>query len=87
MTSEKRSARRQRIINAVRKTPPAALASPDTYSPVEVAAMLREIGVALSEVAQPTPIVHGRLRQIAAKRLHHLRLQGGAGHGALGAEV
>ena len=63
--SARRSDRRQRIIGAPRKTPPAALAPPDSYDPVEVASMLREIGVALSEVAQPTPIVHGRLRQIA----------------------
>ena len=67
MTSEQPGGRRHRIIDALRKTPPTALAAPDSYSPVQVAAMLREIGVALSEVAQPTPIVQDRLRQIAAK--------------------
>ena len=67
MISEKQRGRRHRIIDALRKTPPTALAPPDAYAPVEVAAMLREIGVALSEVAQPTPIVEDRLRQIAAK--------------------
>ena len=47
--------RRRRIIDAMRKTPPAPLAPPDTYDPREIAAMLREIGIALVEVAQPTP--------------------------------
>jgi len=55
------------IIEALRKKPPAPLAPPDSYPPVEVAAMLREIGIALVEVDQPTPIVEGRLRQIAAR--------------------
>lgn len=55
------------IINALRKTPPAPLAPPDSYPPGEVAPMLREIGIALVEVAQPTPIVEGRLQAIAAR--------------------
>lgn len=59
--------RRRRVIDALRKTPPAALAPPDTYDPREVAAMLREIGIALVEVAQPTPIVESRLMHIAAQ--------------------
>lgn len=58
---------RRRIIDALRKTPPAALAPPDTFDPREVAAMLREIGIALVEVAQPTPIVESRLEQIARR--------------------
>ena len=65
--SQKRRGRRHPIVAALRKTPPAALAQPDSYAPVAVAAMLREIGVALSEVAQPTPIVEDRLRKIAGK--------------------
>ncbi|MCB0924842.1 MAG: threonine/serine exporter family protein [Mycobacterium sp.] len=65
--SEKRRVRRARIVHALRKTPPKALAPPDSYDPVEVAAMLREVGIALVEVAQPTPIVEARLLQIAAK--------------------
>ncbi|HCA52731.1 MAG TPA: hypothetical protein DEP24_07455 [Mycobacterium sp.] len=64
---EKRRARRERIFNAVRKHPPTALAPPDTYPADDVAAMLREIGVALSEVAQAAPIVESRLFRIAAK--------------------
>lgn len=55
------------IINALRKTPPAPLAPPDSYPVGEVAAMLREIGIALVEVAQPTPIVESRLQSIAAR--------------------
>lgn len=58
--------RHHRIIEALRKKPPAALAPPDSYPVVEVAAMLREIGIALVEVAQPTPIVEARLERIAA---------------------
>lgn len=67
MISAERHARRVRIVNAVRKRPPTALAPPDTYPPGDVAAMLREIGVALSEVAQAAPIVEERLIRIAAK--------------------
>ncbi|CAN1485234.1 Putative threonine/serine exporter [Mycobacteriaceae bacterium] len=67
MIEEKRRARRERIFNAVRKHPPTALAPPDTYPADDVAAMLREIGVALSEVAQAAPIVESRLFRIAAK--------------------
>ncbi len=55
-----------RIIDALRKTPPAALAAPDRYPPGDVAEMMRLIGIALVEVAQPTPIVEGRLSKIAA---------------------
>ena len=67
MISEKHRARRARIAAAIRKTPPTPLAPPDSYDPTDVASMLREIGVALSEVAQPIPIVEGRLQNIAAK--------------------
>lgn len=54
-------------MKAIRKTPPAALAAPDFYPPAEVASLLREIGMALVEVAQPTPIVENRLQRIAAR--------------------
>ena len=66
MISDKRRFRRARIIAALRKTPPAPLAPPDTHDPKEVASMLREIGIALIEVSQPTPNVEARLQQIAA---------------------
>ena len=60
-------ARKHPIINALRKTPPAPITTPDTHDLVEVAAMLREIGIGLVEVAQPTPIVEQRLQRIAAR--------------------
>jgi uncharacterized membrane protein YjjP (DUF1212 family) len=59
--------RRRRIVDALRKVPPPTLATPDAYDPRQVAAMLREIGIALIEVSQPTPIVESRLRNIAAR--------------------
>ena len=62
-----RAQRRQRFIDAIRKAPPDPLAGPDTYHPREIAAMLREIGIALIEVSQPTPNVEARLLQIATR--------------------
>lgn len=56
-----------RVLDAIRKTPPAALAPPDSYDVVDVACMLREIGIALVEVAQPTKIVEDRLQRIASR--------------------
>ena len=67
MNKQSRRIRRAKIAHALRKTRPTALAPPDSYPPNEVAAMLREIGVALSEVVQPIPIIEGRLLNIAAK--------------------
>lgn len=67
MNHKERRTRFERVFNAVRKHPPTALAHPDTYPPDDVAAMLREIGVALSEVAQAAPIVEDRLFRIAAR--------------------
>jgi len=67
MSNEGRRARRERAVSALRKHPPTALAPPDTYPPDDVAAMLREIGVALSEVAQAAPLVEDRLFRIAAR--------------------
>lgn len=58
---------RRRVVEAIRKTPPAPTTPPDHYDPREVAAMLREIGIALVEVSQPTPIVESRLEQIARR--------------------
>lgn len=59
--------RRRRIVDSLRKVPPPTLATPDAYDPRQVAAMLREIGIALIEVSQPTPIVESRLLSIAAR--------------------
>ena len=67
MSKESRRARRKRIFDAVRKTPPEPLAPQDSHDQADVAAMLREIGIALVEVEQPTQLVAGRLLQIAAQ--------------------
>ena len=67
MSQGNRQNRRMRVANAIGKVPPASLAPPDSYPAIDIAAMMREIGVALSEVAQPIPIVQGRLQAIAAK--------------------
>ena len=67
MSKETRRARRKRIFDSIRKTPPEPLAPPDTHDQADVAAMLREIGIALVEVEQPTQLVEGRLLQIAAQ--------------------
>ena len=77
VSKESRQSRRRRIFDAVRKTPPAPLAPPDTYDPVEIAAMLREIGIALVEVAQPTPMVEGRLTA-DRRAVHHRAGAGGS---------
>lgn len=64
---DKRRARRRRIFDAIRKIPPEPLGPPDSHDQVEVAAMLREIGIALLEVEQPTQLVYARLLEIAAQ--------------------
>jgi len=56
-----------RILNAIRKTPHIPLAPPDTYPKDDVSAMLREIGMALIELSQPTPHVTARLMEIAER--------------------
>ena len=55
------------ITDRVRKPVPAALAPPGGYAPAEVAAMLREIGIALVEVSEPVQVVEQRLCDIAAR--------------------
>ncbi|MGV0834417.1 threonine/serine ThrE exporter family protein [Mycolicibacterium thermoresistibile] len=50
---------------ALQKDVPAALAAPDSYDDADVAAMLRQIGIALVEVQQPTQLVRDRLLRIA----------------------
>lgn len=51
----------------LREEYPAPLAPPDTYEPADIAAMLREIGIALVEVVQPTQLVNARLMTIARR--------------------
>lgn len=55
------------ISEKLRKPVPPALAPPDSYDPADIAAMLREIGVALVETAQPVQEVEQRLLTIAAR--------------------
>ena len=50
---------------------PAAIGGPDTHDDAEVAAMLRELGIALIEVEQPTQLVAGRLINIGAHYTRH----------------
>ena len=57
----------QRVWRRVRKGSAAPLAPPDTYDDAEIAAMLRELGMALVEVVQPTQLVRTRLLIIAAR--------------------
>lgn len=52
---------------SLRKKPPGALDGTDAHDAAEVAAMLREVGIALLEVEQPTQLVQGRLLAIAAQ--------------------
>lgn len=55
------------ISEKLRKPVPPALGPPDSYDPADIAAMLREIGVALVETAQPVQEVEQRLLTIAAR--------------------
>ena len=57
----------RRLADVLRKTAPPALAPPDHYDPADVAAMLREIGIALVESSQPVQLVEQRLVEIAAR--------------------
>jgi uncharacterized membrane protein YjjP (DUF1212 family) len=65
MTDE-RGSRSHRVWNSMRKEIPGTIADPDAHDGAEVAAMLRELGIALLEVEQPTQLVAGRLINIAA---------------------
>ncbi|CAN5678771.1 threonine/serine exporter family protein [soil metagenome] len=56
-----------RGLRSLRKEFPDPLSAPDTYEHGDIAAMLRELGIALVEVEQPTNQIAIRLRQIAAR--------------------
>ena len=55
---------------SVRKETHEAIGDADSYDDAEVAVMLRELGIALLEVEQPTQLVAGRLVNIAAHYTH-----------------
>jgi uncharacterized membrane protein YjjP (DUF1212 family) len=57
----------QRAFRSLRKEIPDAVGDPDTHDDAEVAAMLRELGIALVEVEQPTQLVTARLLNIARR--------------------
>ncbi len=59
--------RAQRLWHAVRDELPEPLAPPDTYDDADIAAMLRELGIALVEVVQPTQLVRTRLLGVARR--------------------
>lgn len=55
------------ISDKLRKSVPPALAPPDSYDPADIAAMLREIGVAMVETSQPVQVIEQRLLDIGAR--------------------
>lgn len=61
----------RRFLRAMAKEKHVALAEPDSYDENEVAAMLRQIGIALVEVEQPSEFVMARLLRIAARYTTH----------------
>jgi hypothetical protein len=63
--SEHQPARARRLLRSIRKEIPAALADAHGNGDAEVAAMLRELGIALVECEQPTQLVAARLLTIA----------------------
>lgn len=58
---------RSRIAHALAKPVPEPLWPPDHHPTADVAAMLREIGIALVETAQPVQVIEQRLTRIAAR--------------------
>src|ERR1700754_4776156 len=61
------SGRARRLLRAIRKEIPEALVDGQDHDNAEIAAMLRELGIALVECEQPTQLVAARLLAIA----HH----------------
>src|ERR1700754_1631847 len=59
------SGRARRLLRAIRKEIPEALVDGQDHDNAEIAAMLRELGIALVECEQPTQLVAARLLAIA----------------------
>lgn len=55
----------RRLWHRVREETPRSLSPPDTYDEAAVAALLRELGLALIEVVWPTQLVTARLHKVA----------------------
>lgn len=65
------TSRRERFLRSIRKEVPQALTDGLHDDDAEVAAMLRELGIALIECNQPTHLVANRLQTIAANYTKH----------------
>lgn len=65
------TSRRERFLRSIRKEVPPALTDGLHDDDAEVAAMLRELGIALIECNQPTHLVARRLQTIAAQYTGH----------------
>ena len=63
--SDDQPSRARRLLQSIRKEIPEALAEGQDHDDAEVAAMLRELGIALVECEQPTQLVAARLLAIA----------------------
>jgi uncharacterized membrane protein YjjP (DUF1212 family) len=59
------SGRARRLLRSIRKEIPEALSDEQDHDDAEIAAMLRELGIALIECEQPTQLVEARLLAIA----------------------
>ena len=59
--------RAQNLADVMRKESPCSLAEPDAHPASDVAAVLRELGIALVEVEQPTQVVATRLIAVAQR--------------------
>src|ERR1700754_5006949 len=64
------SGRARRLLRAIRKEIPEGLSDEQDHDDAEIAAMLRELGIALIECEQPTQLVEARLMAIAAVYTH-----------------
>jgi uncharacterized membrane protein YjjP (DUF1212 family) len=65
--SDTQPGRAERLLRSIRKEIPEALADGKDHNDAEVAAMLRELGIALVECEQPTHLVAARLLAIAPR--------------------
>ncbi len=62
--------RTRRLLHTIRKEVPEALAEGQNHDDAEIAAMLRELGIALIECEQPAQLVRARLLAIARQYTH-----------------
>lgn len=63
--------RARRLLQSIRKEIPEALPEGQDHDDAEIAAMLRELGIALIECEQPAQLVQARLLAIAKQYTHH----------------